>query len=193
MQFDLRPVELLQKEIKKKSFSLMRLLVTLLFLFFVGSSGFYLATMTLKAIGLKEEIEYKQLEVDDLETSQRSLEAEIRRLQGREKVFSETLKIMQDDLPTIEAFNALESNTEYGMRLESVKFAAGQAGGANTLTVDASAATEDQIVQFTDGLTESGVFSQVRMPSSRLDEGTGRVAFTLVLSLLNIGQIGVVQ
>jgi cell division protein FtsB len=193
MQFDLRPVELLQKEIKKQSFSLMRLLVTLLFLFFVGSSGFYLATMTLKAIGLKEEIEYKQLEVDDLETSQRSLEAEIRRLQEREKVFSETLKIMQDDLPTIEAFNALESNTEYGMRLESVKFAAGQTGGANTLTVDASAATEDQIVQFTDGLTESGVFSQVRMPSSKLDEGTGRVAFTLVLSLLNIGQIGAVQ
>ncbi|MDR1048885.1 MAG: hypothetical protein LBL51_03940 [Synergistaceae bacterium] len=69
-QLNLGPVELLQKEIKKKSFNPIRLLVTILFLFLVGSGGFYLATMALKAIGPKEEIEYKQLEVDDLKSVQ---------------------------------------------------------------------------------------------------------------------------
>ena len=190
VQFDLRTATLLEKERKKTSFNLIRTLaILLLFLFFV-SSGAYIGLMAWNMVSLIDSVDNKRDEVESMEGQKMALEAEIVRLKGQEAVYASTLKIMQDDLPTIEALNALENNVDYGMRLESVKFAVGQPSGASSLlTVEASAATEDQIVQFSDGLTESGVFSQVRMPSSKLDEKTGRVSFTLTLSLLPIGQI----
>jgi cell division protein FtsB len=174
----------LEKERKKTAFNLTRLLASLLLLFFVGSSVFYIGIMTLKMFSLREEIELKESQVSDLETGRRSLEAEINRLKAQEKVFADTLQIMQDDLPTLEVLNALETCMDYGMGLNSLRLATGQVA-----VVEATAVTEEQIIQLTDGLTGSGVFSAVTMPTSRRDDKTGRVSFTLNLTLLPIGQI----
>ncbi len=190
VQFDLRPVSLLERERKQRSFNITRLLAMLLFLIFLGSSSFYVVTMTLKVISLKEEIDIKEGEVSGLEGSKQALEAEIRRLKDKEKVFADTLKIMQDDLPTLEVLNALEVNMIYGMAVNSLKFNPGRAAGAaNSAVLDATAATEEQIIEFTNGLTSSGVFSGVAMPTSKRDEKTGRVSFALNLELRPIGQI----
>ena len=56
-------------------------------------------------------------------------------------------------------------------------------------TLDATAASDEQTVQFSTSLTSSGVFSAVSMPNSRLDDRTQRVSFTMSLTLLPIGQI----
>lgn len=186
VQFDLRPESVMEKERKKTSFNPMRLVVTLLLLVFIASSGYFIATMTLKMLDLKDLIESKEIEVSTLETQRSQLDAEIRRLQEREKVFTSTLKIMQDDLPTLEVLNALENNLEFGMGLNTLKCSAGNPSSA---VLTATAAEESQIIHFTDGLSRCGVFSAVAMPSSTRDDKTGRVTFILNLSILPIGQI----
>ena len=48
---------------------------------------------------------------------------------------------------------------------------------------------EEQIVALTDGLSRSGAFTGVTMPSSKKDEKTGRVDFNLSLNVRPLGQI----
>ena len=187
-QFDLRPADLMKKESKKRSFNLMRLLVSLLFLLFLCSAGFYLVTTAFSMLALKDSVEYKQSEVQRLEASRIALEAEIKRLQQTEKVFTDTLKIMQDDLPTLEFFEALEICAEPGMKISDVRYTAGK---EPLVILNAAADTDEQTTVFRIGLENSGVFSKVTMPTSKLDEKTQKVQFTLNLTLLPIGQINV--
>ncbi len=190
VQFDLRPVSLLEKERKKRGFNVVRLLAMILLLVFLAGSIFYIATVSIKVMGLQGEIEMKESEVTSLESGQRALEAEIKRLKAEEKVYADTLKIMQDDLPTLEVLNALEANMAPGMAANTLRFTPPRvAGGSNTAVLDATAAAEDQIIELTNGLSSSGVFSGVTMPTSKRDDKTGRVAFTLNLDLRPIGQI----
>lgn len=186
MQFDLRPADLMKKESKKRSFNLMRLLIILLLLLFLISNGFYIMKTTLSVLALRDSVEYKRSEVSRLEASKVALEAEIRRLQEREKVFTDTLKIMQDDLPTLELFEALETCMEPNMRISDLRFTAGR---EPLVILNATADTDEQTTIFRIGLENSGVFSRVTMPTSKLDEKTKRVQFTLNLTLLPIGQI----
>lgn len=187
VQFDLRPASMLEKERKKSSFNFTRLLATLLFIGFLLTNGFYLATMTLKAMDLSSEIELKEDEVAGLEGSKQALEMEIKRLKEREKIFVDTLKIMQDDLPILEVLNELETHMPMGLTALTIQFTV--AAGVPTAVVDASALTEEQIVELTTGLSGSGVFRGVVMPSSIKDEKTGRVSFVLNLTLRPIGEL----
>jgi cell division protein FtsB len=182
-QFDLRPADLIEKEDKKRSFNPIRLVVILLFLLFLGSTGFYFMKTVFAVLDLRDSVESKQSEVSRLEASRGALDAEIKRLQQREKMFTDTLKIMQDDLPTLELFEALETCADEGMRIFDLRYAAPQ------VVLNARADTEEQITLFRIELENSGVFSRVSMPTSRLDEKTRKVLFTLNLTLLPIGQI----
>lgn len=190
VQFDLRPVSLLEKERKKRGFNLTRLLAMVLLLVFLATSIFYIATVTLKVMELQSEIEMKEGEVTALEGSQRALEAEINRLKAEEKIYADTLKIMQDDLPTLEVLNALDMNMSDGMAVSRLVFSPSRtAGGPSTAVLEATSSAEDQIIELTNGLSSSGVFSGVAMPTSKKDDKTGRVTFTLNLVLRPIGQI----
>lgn len=189
VQFDLRPAGMLEKERKKSTFNFVRLMAVVLFILFLVANGFYIGTMTLKLMNLSSEIEMKEDEVNGLESSKQALEMEIKRLKDKEKVFVNTLKIMQDDLPILEVLNELENYMPLGLTANSIKFSIGT-GGVAMAVVDASAATEEQIIQLTTGLSGSGVFSSVVMPTSTRDEKTGRVSFTLNLTLRPIGQLG---
>ena len=98
---------------------------------------------------------------------------------------------MQSEPPTLEVLNALEAHMERGVGANSVRFT--PSVGENktvfyTVTVDASAAAEEQIIALTDGLSSSGLFSAVSMPSTKKDEKTGRVSFTLTLVARPFGQ-----
>jgi cell division protein FtsB len=185
VQFDLRPVSLLEKERKKTTFNMVRLLVVLLFIPFLASSLYYIVEMAWKRAELQENIEIDQGRVEQLVSDRSALEIEIRRLQDREKMFADTLKIMQDDVPTLEVLYALETNMSYGMGLNRLVFSPGNP----VVVLEATAALEEQIIALTNGLSSCGVFSAVAMPISRRDEATGRVTFTLNLTTLPIGQI----
>lgn len=191
VRFDLRPAEYLERERKRHSFSFVRLFAVLLLLSFLASSGFYIVTAFLETQALQSDIEIFEGEVADLETSQTALTAEITRLRARETQFRKTLDIMQSEPPTLEVLNALETHMERGMGVNTVRFVSGTGQDKAifyTATVDATAATEEQIIALTDGLSGSGLFSAVTMPSTKKDEQTGRVSFTLTLVARPFGQ-----
>lgn len=80
---------------------------------------------------------------------------------------------------------------ERGMGVNSVRFVPNAREDKTVfyvVTVDASAAAEEQIIALTDGLSSSGLFSAVSMPSTKKDEKTGRVSFTLTLIARPFGQ-----
>ena len=190
-QFDLRPAEYLERERKRHSFNFVRLLAVVLLLAFFASSGYYVVMAFLETQDLQSQIEIAEGEIADLETSQKALIAEIARLKEQEEQFRKTLEIMQSEPPTLEVLNALEAHMERGVGANSVRFT--PSVGENktvfyTVAVDASAATEEQIIALTDGLSGSGLFSTVTMPSTKKDEKTGRVSFTLTLIARPFGQ-----
>ncbi|MDR1621074.1 MAG: hypothetical protein LBS00_01725 [Synergistaceae bacterium] len=188
VQFDLRPASVLEKERKKTSFNLTRTLVMVLLPIFVIANLAYIGLMTMNMFTMQGELEDKRYEVESLEGERMALEAEIQRLKAQEAVYVNTLKIMQDDLPTLEVLNAFEQHMEYGMGLDSLRFANPVAGGT-PVAVAATAATEEQIIRLYDGLMSSGVFAAGTMSNSKRDDRTGRVSFTLNLTALPIGQI----
>ena len=188
VQFDLRPPSLLEKERKRTSFNLTRLAAIGLLLFFFPISLACIVWMTINMFSMESEIEKKSGEVENMEREKMALEVEIQRLRNQEPVYANTLKIMQDDLPTLEVLNAFEEHMSHGMGLNSLRFAQPIAEGT-PVPVDATAATEEQIIRLYDGLMSSGVFVTGAMSNSRRDDTTGRVSFTLNLTAFPIGQI----
>ena len=191
VQFDLRPAEYLERERKRHSFSFVRLVAVLLLLAFLASSGYYVVMAFIETQDLQSRIEVLEGEIADLENSKTALLAEIARLKEREEQFKKTLEIMQSEPPTLEVLNALEAHLERGMGVNSVRFVPSAREDKTVfyvVTVDATAAAEEQIIALTDGLSSSGLFSAVTMPSTKKDEKTGRVSFTLTLVARPFGQ-----
>ena len=191
VQFDLRPAEYLERERKRHSFNFVRLVTVLLLLAFFASSGFYIVMAFIETQDLQSRIEVLGGEIADLESSKTALLAEIARLKEREEQFKKTLEIMQSEPPTLEVLNALETHMERGMGVNSVRFVPNAREDKTVfyvVTVDASAAAEEKIIALTDGLSSSGLFSAVSMPSTKKDEKTGRVSFTLTLVARPFGQ-----
>lgn len=204
VQFDLTPEEYYARERKRHSFNPLRLIMSLLFVAFLATTIGYIAYAFMEMQGLQSEIEMKEDEVASLEASQTGLNTEIARLKAKEEQFVKTLEIMRNEPPTLEVMNALETHLSPGMGLTNVRFvpaAAKTTARSNraqknvselvtyTATVEATSATEDQIVALTDGLSGSGVFSGVSMPSSTKDDETKRVNFNLTLDVLPFGKI----
>jgi len=191
VHFDLRPAEYLERERKRHSFNFVRLVTVLLLLAFFASSGFYIVMAFVETQDLQSRIEVLEGEIADLESSKTALLTEIARLKEREEQFKKTLEIMQSEPPTLEVLNALETHMERGMGVNTVRFVPNAREDKTVfyvVTVDASAAAEEQIIALTDGLSSSGLFSAVSMPSTKKDEKTGRVSFTLTLIARPFGQ-----
>ena len=193
VQFDLCPPEYLARRRKRHSFNATRILAILLLLAFLATGIGYIVMAFLETRALASDIEMGEEAVAKLEADQNELTAEIARLKNREQQYGKTLEIMQSEPPTIEVLSALESNMDQGMGMTSIRFVPAKAkeGGSVVYTadVDATALVEDQITALTTGLSGSGVFSGVTMPSSQKDEKTGRVDFKLHLDLRPFGQI----
>jgi cell division protein FtsL len=189
VQFDLRPASLLEKERKRTSFNVIRIVAFVLLAVFLLTTVGYVGWMTTQMINLQSNIDDLLGNVENMEGERMALAAEINRLREQERTYANTLKIMQDDLPTLEVLNAFEENMAYGLGLNTFRFTNPAQGGGTMAVLEATAATEEQITLLSDNLKACGVFSDVNMPTSRRDERTGRVSFTLNLVALPIGQI----
>jgi cell division protein FtsL len=189
VQFDLRPETLLEKERKRTSFNATRIMAFLFLAVFVLTTSGYIGLMTKKMFELQSSIDEVTNEVGNKESERMALFAEISRLREQEKTYASTLQIMQDDLPTLEVLNAFEEYMTYGMGLETLRFTGPAQGGGTNAVLEATSATEEQIAELSEKLKNCGVFSNVEMPTSKRDERTGRISFTLNLVALPIGQI----
>jgi len=102
---------------------------------------------------------------------------------------------MQDDLPTIEVLNVLETEMDdYGIAFNSLKFVPGRAargGGRDPDVVELIGAvvSERQVGDFSDRLSASEVFSNVLLTATARNEQTGMITFTLRMPYLPLGQI----
>ena len=136
----------------------------------------WIVSAFLETQDLQSQIEIAEGEIADLEVSRTALTAEIARLKEQEGQFRKTLEIMQSESPILEVLNALEAHMERGVGANSIRFVSGAREDKTvfyTVTVDASAATEEQIIALTDGLSGNELFSTVTMPSTKKDEKTG--------------------
>jgi len=140
VQFDLRPAGMLEKERKRTGFNLTRTVAVILMLAFFLSSGGYIVMMTLERFMLQDEVEVREDMIANLETEKVALEGQVNELKPRERVFADTLQIMNDDLPTLEVLNALEANMDdYGIGFNTLRFVIGS--DANVVEVTGLVAT----------------------------------------------------
>ena len=194
VQFDLRPAGLLERERKKKGFNLTRTIAIILMLAFFSSSVGYIAMMTLNLFMLRDEVEAKESLIFSLDMEKMALARQVSELQARERIFSETLQIMNDDLPTIEALYALETNMDdYGIGFNTLKFDIGRVTRGlkepDVVEVTGVVASDKQIIDFSDRLRASGVFDDVFLPVTDLNENTGMISFTLRMPIKPISEI----
>jgi len=188
IQFDLRPADMVEKERKKTGFNLTRLVaIVLMMAFFVSTIG-YITMTTFSIFTLRDEIETGRLAVVDLQRRTSDQRGRLNSLIADERVFANALQIMNDDLPTIEVLRALEQNMgDYGIGFETLRFVT--AAGGNTVEVVGQAAYDRQIIEFSDRLRLAGVFSNVFLPLTTLNENTGMISFTLRMPVHSISEI----
>jgi hypothetical protein len=191
VQFDLRLIDMVEKERKKKSFNATRLVAILLMMAFFISSGAYLALMTIQSFGMQDRVDDLQSRLAALRVENASLTGQLNVLRAREAVFANALRIMNDDLPTIEVLSVLETNMDlFGIGFDTMRFLHTPAEG-NVVEVVGLVASDRQIIEFSDRLRLSGVFNNVSLPVTTLNPNTGMVSFTLRMPVRAIGEINV--
>jgi len=81
----------------------------------------------------------------------------------------------------------------YGIGFNTLRFVLGRAAGGgrtpDVVEVTGTVASDKQIIDFSDRLRASGVFSDVFLPSTTRNERTNMISFTLRMPVLPIGQI----
>jgi Tfp pilus assembly protein PilN len=113
------------------------------------------------------------------------LQVELGRLTKQEAVYSQSLSIMQQELPTIEIFDAIDKSTVRGVILTSMVL------NQKELKVVGVANTEDNIVTTIRNLLDSEAFSIAQVPVvTRENMGPEGLKFTLSLAPKPIGESG---
>ncbi|MCL2009909.1 MAG: hypothetical protein FWG71_05110 [Synergistaceae bacterium] len=194
VRFDLRPAGLIEKERQKKKFNFMKVIAVFLMGMFFLASGGYIVVMTLNLLMLRDEVQTRENLVSGLDMERANLNRQVTELRAQERVFIETLRIMNEDMPTIEVLNALESNMDiYGIGFNTLKFTQGrEARGVkepDMVELTGLVASDKQIVDYSDRLRTSGVFNDVRLPVTTLNERTGMISYTLQMPVKEIGDI----
>jgi|GEM_PF-4531389 len=156
-----------------------------MFMIFVGVCGFASFYLFRDYFFLSNGIEELNGSISRLTTLRNSLTAEITRLQNQERVYSTSLSIMNQELPTIEVFDSIDKSTVRGVILSSIALT------ERELKLDGLANTEDNIVTTTRNLLDSEAFSIAQVPIvTRENMGPEGLKFTLALTPRAIGESG---
>lgn len=181
VRFDLRPEEFAERERRRRSFSLTRLISLLLLALFVLVCVRSTALNLLEVWRLREGTEALEGDAVALEAKRAALIQDLSRLQQRERRAAKRLEALHD-LPSLEVLSALEANMVPGMKLKSIQFLPGEA------LVTAVATEAGGPLSLTESLSRGGGFSDVRLTAS---QGTlGGVEFTLSLLYPPIAERG---
>ena len=83
-------------------------------------------------------------------------------------------------MPVLEVMNALESSAGTGIKFDNADFSRNLT--IVTVVIDGKAQDEQSVINLTEGLKSSGLFSRVMLPVSQKDQ-TKRIIFKLVLTV----------
>ena len=122
--------------------------------------------------------------VQDLTPQRIALTRQNSELEQQNTETEKVLKFLQDDIPVLEILNELEKSagTEHGVKFGDADFSRSNEG-VFIVTLNGNAVDEKALLETLKILNESQKFSEIKLPVSQQDAGTGQVTFTLVLEI----------
>ena len=178
-KLDLRPLQYVELERRRYSFNLNRLLFWGLLIGFIMLS---LGTISFSWIRIREinmALEEKRLENSDLMSRRAELARSISDMDTKRRDTERILDFLKRDIPVLEVMNALEEHATVGVKFDNADFSRNAVAGV-VVTIDGKASSEKAIINMTEGLKQSPLFSEVRLPVSQR-AATGQIIFKLVL------------
>ena len=183
VKLDLRPESI--KNVKPPKTRKIWLFMVCMFMVFGSAVSYAWFVMAKDILFLQGKIRDLSHQVSNLNTVRTGLRTELARLDRQEQVYVSSLSIMQEELPTIEVFNAIERSLVSGVTLNSLALS------DKNLKLDGVANTEDNIVQTARSLLDRGTFSHAQVPVvTRTGTGPEGLNFSLSLAPLSIGEAG---
>jgi Tfp pilus assembly protein PilN len=156
-----------------------------MFLVFVAICGYASVYLASDYYYFRDGLANLRSSINTLNEIKTNLTAEITRLSREESVYSSSLSIMQQELPTIEIFDSIDKSTVRGVILSSVALT------QKDIKIDGLANTEDNIVTTTRNLLDSEAFVVAQVPVvTRENMGPEGLKFSLTLTPKAIGESG---
>lgn len=176
---DLRPREYVELERRRYAFNPTRLALWMMLAgFFMLSAGTIGYSVT-KIRDLIDEIDEFRDNVSILTQRRMRLTEENLRLDKQKQKTEKLIAFFQSDIPVLEIMNALESSAGTGVKLDNADFSRNLS--VVTVVIDGKAQDEQSVINLTEGLKASGLFSHVMLPVSQKD-ALKRIVFKLVLT-----------
>jgi Tfp pilus assembly protein PilN len=182
IRLDLRPENV--KNVPPPKTRKFGLLMLCMFLFFGVLVSYTSLNVLNDILFLQDRVNTLSEKIVDLNAVKSGLTAELARLARQEAVYTSSLSIMQQELPTIEVFDSIDKSVIRGVILSSVALT------QNELKLAGVANTEDNVVTTTRNLLDSGSLSVAQVPVvTRANMGPEGLRFSLSLIPLTIGDI----
>lgn len=164
VKLDLRPRSLV--ETKRKKLNATRVIIVSLLLSFVLLGGTTLGLAFMKSLRLGDEITMLKDRIALQKVQKKGMETEIKRLSATENMYVQALKLLQEELPSLEFMNAIETSLPLGVWIANVAVTPGKA------VIKGTAYHENDVVNFAKGLLDSGIVSAVDFPvTTRVTKG----------------------
>ena len=178
-RLDLRPSAYVELERRRYSFNPNRILLWGLLVAFVMLSIGTISFTWMRIRDIDLELEDKRVANSDLLAQRAALARSNADLERQQQRTQKVLDFLKGDMPVLEVMNALESHFAAGVKFDEADFSRVVMGGV-TVVIDGKAADEKSILTMTEGLKQSDMFEDVRLPVSQKAQ-TGQVIFKLIL------------
>ena len=183
-KLELCPGEYVELERRRYSFNPNRLIFWGLLAGFVILSIGTISFTWLKIHDIELALEDKRVSNADLMTQRAVLSRRNAELEKKQKETERILNFLKGDIPVLEIMNAIEKHFTAGVKLDNANFSRNAETGVSVV-IDGKAVDEGAVLAMTEGLKNSGAFSEVRLPVS-LRAMTGQVIFKLILRVKEV-------
>ncbi|MBR0250624.1 MAG: pilus assembly protein PilM, partial [Synergistaceae bacterium] len=177
---DLRPLEYVELERRRYAFNPTRLAMWMMLAGFLMLSSGTIGYSVMRIRELVTDIDDMRDNVSVLTQRRMRLAEENSRLEKQKNKTQKIIDFLQSDMPVLEVMNALESSAGTGIKFDNADFSRNLT--IVTVVIDGKAEDENSVINLTEGLKSSGLFSRVMLPVSQKDQ-TKRIIFKLVLTV----------
>jgi hypothetical protein len=184
--FDLRPQHLIQIQYQKVD--VIRVLIVIFFVGFVGISIFNIANMVFRLHSVTSELSMVQAQRASVSASLSTIQtriAEFRALRDRIRAY---LEFTKQELPTVEFLSTLESAVTSGLKVANIDIRAG------SVTMRGSGVTDQDVMDFVNGLDNMKyIITKVDPPSMTKSTLGNRLItdFSLSCNIKSVTEVGV--
>lgn len=179
-KLDLRPMEYVELEKRRHTFSITKLALVALLAAFFGTSIWTIYYGITQTEELKARIVQTREANSEFIARRRELTEANNKLDQQRRSAERILNFFKGNIPALEVMNALEANFGEGIKFTDADFV--MSNGSVTVTVNGRASEEYLVTTLSEGLRNSKVFENVTVPVSRKDF-TGGMMFRLVLKV----------